>query len=82
MVGVKLDTCSGSFWRLLFLIVLGLFFFFVYFLQTKILVLYAHMLNILFKICETDHLNRTGSYNTGGGKRDSFVIRLNKVYAV
>lgn len=58
------------FWVLLF------FFDSVYFLQTKILVLYAHMLNILFKICEMDHLNRTGSCNTGGGKGDSFVFTL------
>lgn len=50
----------------------------VYFLQTKILVLYTHMLNILFKICGMDHLNRIGSCNTGGGKNDSFEFTLLK----
>lgn len=58
----------------------GCFFFFLWFgvFLSKIRVLYAHMMNILFKICEMDHLNRTGSCNTGGGKRDSFVVTLLK----
>lgn len=63
----------------------GVDFFFLWFsvFLSKIRVLYAHTMNILFKICEMDHLNRTGSCNTGGGKRDSFVFTLHHlIYTV
>lgn len=72
------------FWVLLevaFSICFGVFYL-VYFLQTKVHVLYAHMLNILFKVCEIDHLNRTGSCNSGGRRRDSFATHLTEVYAL
>jgi len=74
--GKEVGACSGFF---------GVSFFSfgaVCFLQTKILVLYAHMLNIVFKACEVNHLNRTESCNTGAGRRDSFVFTLPSIYCI